>query len=154
MKWIYSLLLACVILSCEANLDRILPATDANWEVKRVIFEESRDQSLISSLDTSDRGAIVFLDNGRGFWDSGEEYGKTEPVVGDSFRWEVMDNFVELTFDFEQDNYGEKTSYNFQILENRRSQQIWRHVSEFRVWDILRQDSLDARITWQMSLGR
>lgn len=151
---VYILLLPLALLSCEPNLTKLLPNENTRWEVERMAYEITWDFSLIESANNDTAGSMLFLENGRGFWDNGKERFKTEIIIGDSFNWAANGNEVEILFDLEQEEIDQPNNrqFTFQVLENERNSQIWRHEQEFPVYNPQKRDSSDARLIWQWQL--
>lgn len=148
--------LAFVMISCEPNLERILPGKNETWEVERVAYELTWDFTLIESTNNDTAGSLTFLENGRGFWDNGKERLKNEVFLGDSFRWEATGKEVEILFDLEQEEIDQdnKKRFDFQVLRNEKNSQVWRYERDFSVYNPQIRDSSDARIVWQWQLVR
>ncbi|MCI4670905.1 MAG: hypothetical protein MRZ79_22405 [Bacteroidia bacterium] len=155
-KYFLILILPLFAISCQPSLENLLPGDNSDWEVERVTYELTWDFSLIESTDIDTLGEMKFLANGRGFWDNGKIRVKTDIIEGDSFRWAATENRVEIRFDLEQEEIDQPNNqlFDFQVLENERERQIWRHENEFKVFNPQKRDSCDARLIWQWRLNK
>jgi len=145
-----------LFLACEPRLERLLPRDQETWQLDRSIYELTWDFTLIESVQEADRGSVLFLENGRGYWDNGVLRVKNDSSRGDSFSWSLNEERLDLRFDFPQDDIDapDQQNFSFNILENSHEEQIWRHEANFEVYNPQTRDSADGRLLWQWQLSR
>jgi len=133
-----------LLAGCNPALNELLTDREGEWQVRRFVYEFVRVEDLIERTDTVDQGTWVFEEGGLAYW-------LQDSVIIDSMAWNApMDN--EVFIRFQNLDFEGRTSFTFQVLENRRSEQLWRAEEEETVYDPLRLDSVPATHLFQVSL--
>mgnify|MGYP006268131655 CR=1 FL=1 len=137
-------------LACQPSLERVLPRQTGTWQIRQLVYEYIRANDRIDRLDSTQVGQVVFAEN---------ERAELYALAGDSLRlvdewtW-LVPNEGEITLSFGQLSFGGEQTFTFEVLDNRRHEQLWRAEKPLTVYDPLRRDSVQARILLQMALER
>lgn len=142
-------MLLFTLMACGPELERVLPRQEGTWTLSSLRYEYIRVNDRIERLDTVNFGRLTFEEEGQAKlyrFDQGS-------TLLDEWRWDISEA-EEIDLSFSQLSFGGEKSFSFQVLENQRNTQLWRTEKSVRVYDVLRRDSVDARILLQMKLDR
>jgi hypothetical protein len=143
------LCVAVICAACAPNLDRLLPREGNRWLVSALSYEYIQASDRIDRLDTVDYGQLVFLDNGQANLYAFDN----DTLLLDDLAW-LVPNQEEITLRFTRESFGGEQEFTFRVLESQRKRQLWRAEKRLTVYDVLRRDSVEARVLLQLSLDQ